>query len=126
MQNSRQPAALYAALRFVVTSSIPSVHKATLIDVLLQAVCDAEANESHRQTDAANHTQCQEHEIELLESFLKNRIAANWQEADQAVMHLAMQLDRDPRVVRDKAKELGLGRAVDYWLSKSLEQVRAD
>jgi hypothetical protein len=126
MQNSCQPDALHAALRFVVTSSIPSAHKATLIDVLVQAVRDAEANESPRHTSTANRTEWQEHEIELLKSFLRDRVATSWQDADESVMQLAMQLDRDPRAVREKATEVGLGIAVDYWLSKSIQKARAE
>lgn len=126
MQDSRRPAALHAALRFVITSSsILADHKATLIDVLLQALRDDEAAHLHQQ-EAAQQTyrEWQEDEIVLLKSFLTDRVARNWQDADETVMHLATQLHRDPRSVRDKATEVGLGASVDYWLSKSLKQTR--
>lgn len=124
MQNSRGPTALHAALRYVVTSSVPSEHKATLIDVLLQALRDEEATESSRRAAAQAHRQWDEHEIALLKSFLKDRVAGSWQDADEAVMHLATQLHRDPRSVRKKATEMGLGASVDYWLSKALKKAR--
>lgn len=41
-------------------------------------------------------------------------------------MHVASQLRRDPRSVREKAKEVGLGASVDYWLSKTLKQARRE
>lgn len=128
MQDSSRPAALHAALRFVITNSNLSEHKATLIDVLLQALRDDEAAELHRQATAVaqNCREWQEEEIALLKSFLKDRVARNWQDADETVMHLAMQLHRDPRSVRDMATELGLGISVDYGLSKALKRARGE
>lgn len=126
MQDSRRPAALHAALRFVITADVPSDHKAILIELLLQALRDDEAAELRRQHVSRDCREWQEHELVVLESFLRNRIARNWQDADESVMHLAMQLHRDPRSVRDKAKEVGLGASVDYWLSKTLKQARGD
>jgi hypothetical protein len=124
MQDSDRPAALHAALRFVITGDIPSEHKATLIEVLTQALRDDAAAELRRQALAHAHGEWQEHEIEQLKAFLHDRIARSWQHADECVMHLAAQLHRDPRSVRDKATDLGLGASVDYRLATALRRAR--
>lgn len=118
MQDLPRAAALHAALQYVIKSNFLSEHKATLIDVLLQALRDGEAAELHQQT-AAQSYEWEEHEIVLLKSFLKDRVPKSWQDADESVMHLATRLHRDPRSVRDKAAEVGLGASVDYRLSKA-------
>jgi hypothetical protein len=124
MQDSDRPAALHAALQFVITSSIPSEHKATLIEVLTRALRDDEAAELRRQAVANARGEWQEHEIEQLKAFLRDRIARSWQHADECVMHLAAQLHRDPRSVRDKATDLGLGASVDYRFAMARRQTR--
>ena len=120
MPKSLRPAALHAALRFVIKSDMPAEHKATLIEVLTQAVRDDEAAELHRETVVQAQGPWQEHEIAELKTFLDGRTARSWQHADEGVMHLAAQLHRDPSSVRHKATELGLGRAVDYRFAKRL------
>lgn len=122
MQDSRRPAALHAALRFVITSDMPAEHKATLIEVLTQALRDDESAELHRQAAAQGRGEWQEDEIAQLKSFLQDRVARSWQDADECVMHVAAQLHRDPRSVRDKAMGLGLGASVDYRCAKALKQ----
>jgi hypothetical protein len=125
MQDSRS-AALHSALRYVITSDIPSGHKATLIEVLTQALRDDETAELRRQAVAQTGGTWQEHEIMQLKSFLQDRVARSWQHADECVMHLAAQLHRDPRSVRDKATELGLGASVDYRFAKAITQTRGE
>lgn len=114
MRISNRPAALHAALRFVVTSDMPSEYKATLIEVLTQAVRDDEAAERYRESAAQAEGEWQEHEIVELKSFLHGQTVRSWQHADECVMQLATRLHRDPASVRHKATELGLGTAVDY------------
>jgi len=127
MQESHRPAALHAALRFVITSEILSEHKATLIEVLLQALRDdASAADRRREAVAQAGGAWQEHEIVQLKSFLQDRIARSWQDADESVMHLATQLHRDPRSVRGKATELGLDAAVDYRRATALKHARRE
>jgi hypothetical protein len=116
---SRQ-ASLHAALRFIVTSDMPAEHKATLIEVVTQALRDGEAFELHREAAALTQAEWQEHEIAELKTFLEGRTATSWQHADECVMRLSAQLHRDPHSVRHKATELGLGMAVDYRLTKHL------
>jgi hypothetical protein len=124
MRSLNRPAALHAALRFVIASNMPSDHKATLIEVLTQAVRDDEAAEIHREAAAQAQGEWQEHEVVQLKSFLHGRTARSWQHADECVMHLSAQLHRDPGSVRQKATELGLGTAVDYRFAKQLGQGR--
>lgn len=127
MQDSHRATALRAALGFVVTDDMPSEHKATLIEVLTQALRDDDAaTKSRGQASAHTPKEWQEHEIVHLKSFLPGRIAKSWQHADECVMHLAAQLHRDPRSVRDKATELGFGAAVDYRHSKALKRASSE
>lgn len=124
MKHSHRPAALHAALRFVITSELPSEHKVTLIEVLTQAIRDGEAAELHRQSVARSQGEWQEHEVEELKSLLHGLTARSWQHADECVMQLATRLHRDPASVRHKATELGLGTAVDYRFVRQLKLSR--
>ena len=125
-KDPRRPAALHAALRFVITSELPSEYKPTLIEVLTQAIRDEEAASLRREAVAQSQGEWQEPEIERLKSLLHGRIAKSWQHADECVMQLAMQLHRDPVSVRHKATELGLGTAVDYRFARQQEQAREE
>lgn len=114
MKHPHRSAALHAALRFVIPSQLPSEHKATLIEVLTQAIRDDEAAELLREAAARSPGEWREHEIVELKSLLHDQTARSWQDADERVMRLSRQLHRDPASVRHKATELGLGSAVDY------------
>ena len=124
MRDPRRLAALHAALRFVITNETGAEHKPILIDVLTQALRDDETAELQQRALALARGEWQEHEIEHLTSFLHDRLAKSWQQADECVTHLAAQLHRDPQSVRDKATELGLGAAVDYRFAKKVKQAR--
>jgi hypothetical protein len=87
---------------------------------------DDETAELSRRALASAGGEWQEHEIAHLTSFLHDRPAKSWQQADECVMHLAAQLHRDPQAVRDKATELGLGAAVDYRFAKTIKQARGE
>lgn len=126
MQDSNRQAALNAALRFVIASDIQAQHKATLIEVLTQALRDEGAAERRLQASAKAEGEWLEHEIVQLKSFLHDRTARSWQHADESVMHMAAQLHRDPTSVRNKATELGLGASVDYRLAKAIVAARSD
>jgi hypothetical protein len=101
-------------------SDVLSHHKATLIDVLTQAMRDEDAVALRRRAAAQAQGEWLDHEIVQLKSFLQGRTAKSWQQADESVMHLAARLNRPPDSVRAKAAELGLGVAVDYKLAKSI------
>lgn len=123
VRDSRRSTALQTALQFVsTTSDIPSEHKLMLIELLTQALRDDESAELSRRAVAQAGAEWQEHEITHLKSFLQGRLANSWQHADEGVMQLAAQLHRDPQSVRDKAKQLGLGAAVDYRYAKAMRQ----
>ncbi|MBL8265686.1 hypothetical protein [Steroidobacter sp.] len=124
MKHPHRPAALHAALRFVITSEMPAEHKATLIEVLTQAIRDDEAAELHRQAAARAQGEWQEQEIVELKSFLHGQTARSWQHADECVMQIATRLHRDPAAVRLKATELGLGTAVDYRFVRQFKLTR--
>jgi hypothetical protein len=115
-------AALRAALQFVIASDMPSAHKATLIEVLTQTMRDDETAELKRREIAQAGHEWQEHEITHLKVFLQHRLAKSWQHADECLMQIAAQLHRDPRTVREKATQLGLGASVDYRFAKALQQ----
>jgi hypothetical protein len=110
----------------VVTSDLPSDHKATLIAVVTQALRDEEAVEVTRQAGARGRGLWQDDEVVQLKGFLQGKIAGSWQHADECVMHMAAQLRRDPRSIRDKAAELGLGASVDYRLARALSQTQSE
>lgn len=126
MRDPRRLAALHAALRFVITNETGAEHKATLIDLLTQALRDDETAELSRRAVAQAGGEWKEHEVEQLTSFLRDRLARSWQHADENVMQLAAQLHRAPQDVRDKATQLGLGRAVDYRFAKAIRQASGD
>ena len=124
MKHPPRSVALHAALRFVITRDLPSEHKATLIEVLTQAIRDDEAAELHRQEVAQSQGEWQEDEIVQLQTFLHGQTARSWQHADECVMQLATRLHRDPASVRHKATELGLGPAVDYGFVRQFKLSR--
>lgn len=126
MQDSRRAAALHAALRFVVTNATLSEHKPIIIDVLTQALRDDETAELSRHAVAQAGGEWQEHEIAQLTSLLQGRFARSWQHADEHVMQVAAQLHRDPRSVREKATQLGLGASVDYRFAKAIKQAQGE
>ena len=126
MQDSQRAAALSATLRFVIACDMPSQHKATLIDVLTQAMREENAAELRRHTVARAQGEWRDHEIMELRSFLQGRTATSWQQADQCVMQVAAQLHRAPDSVRAKAAELGFGAAVDYQLAQRISKPGTD
>jgi hypothetical protein len=83
---------------------------------------DDETAELRRREIARAGAEWQEHEISHLRSFLQHRLARSWQHADESLMQVAAQLHRDPRSVRDKATQLGLGASVDYRCAKELQR----
>jgi len=119
MQKSDRATALYAALKFVTGSSALSEHRGILIDVLLQALQDEGAAVELEKEALGRLKKWQDDEIALFQAFLKDRVARNWQEADENVMYLATKLQRDPRSVREKATDMGLGVGVDYTIAKA-------
>ena len=115
--------ALREALQYLMTSDIPSRHKAVLIEAVMQTLSDRES----AQASAASLPQpsaWQEREVEELRAVLEGRIAGSWQEADELLTRCARQLGRHPDDVRQQAALLGLGAAVDYRQARAITSER--
>ena len=125
MNDSLTPAALHAALRYVVTSDILAEHKAVLIEALTQAIRDQETVRLRRTAEQPD-AQWQAHEQTLLQTFLVGKVANSWQQADEFLTQIAAQLHRTPRDVRAKATELGVGAGVDYRLAREVRKARQE
>lgn len=99
---------------------MPSQHKDVLLEVLGQALRDAEASLTNRADAARNENRPWElQEEQVIEAFLKGKTAISWQHADELLMRLAGQLHRTPQDVRNKATALGFGIGVDYRQAKA-------
>jgi hypothetical protein len=99
-----------------------SAHKETLIEVLTHTMRDDGTPDLRRREFVQAGAEWQEHEITHLRLFLQHRLARSWQHAAECLMQVAAQLHRDPRSVRDKATQLGLGASVDYRCAKELQR----
>ncbi len=110
---------MHAALRFVVVSDIPFDHKRVLIDVLTHALREADAAEVRLKNADVAPQPWQPEDVTRLESMLEGKVARGWQHADEILLRIAADLHRDPRDVRAKATQAGLGRAVDYAIAKA-------
>ena len=110
---------MHAALRFLVVSDLPSVHKRVLIDVLTQVLRAADAEELRLRNAREEPPPWRPEEIARLESLLEHRIARSWQHADEILLGAAAQLRRSPADIRAKATQLGRGAAVDYAIAKA-------
>jgi hypothetical protein len=106
---------------------MPSAHRVTLIEVLTQTMRDNATAELRRGREFVQAgAEWQENEITHLKIFLQRRLAKSWQHADECLMQIAAQLHRDPRSVRDKATQLGLGASVDFRCAKALQQASGE
>ena len=111
-------AKLRDTLEFLPQSNIPAEYKRVLIEMVeaalraARAVVDLPAGKQ-------DGSEWQPQEVQVVEEFLKGKVAANWQHADEQLMHLAAQLHRAPDDVKKKASELGLGVGVDYRQAKA-------
>jgi hypothetical protein len=124
MTDSPTSAALRSALQFVASGDIPSHHKAVLIDAVTQVLRFQESARTQSLASAPLGAAWQEQEVATLQSFLQGRVAKNWQQGDEFLTRLALQLHRSPRDVRAKAAELGLGAGVDYGLARILTRTQ--
>ena len=126
MRDSHTLDALHAALRFVIGDDTPAEHKAVLIEVLTQRLRDQEAAYLRGQAAEQAGEEWQPHEVTQLQTFLQGKIAKGWQHADESLMYLSAQLHRDPRSVRTKATELGLGAGVDFRVAKVVKRAQEE
>ena len=108
---------LRGALALLPDMNIPAQYKRVIIEAVETAVRVAEAGDAPVLQPGAG--EWQPHEVQLVEEFLKGKIAANWQHADERLMHLAGVLHRSREDIKNKASELGLGVGVDYRQAKA-------
>lgn len=119
MPHAFEPDAMRDTLQYLIASDIPAEHKRILIEALAQALRNGE-NEGRRLEAIQNAGSIwQPQETEAIAEFLRDKIARNWQHADELLMQLSGQLHRHPDDVRAKATELGFGIGVDYKLAKA-------
>lgn len=110
--------ALQAALQYVMSSDIPSEHKAVVIDLLTAALRNRDTQHIEAVASANESVVWQEVDTQKLKALLAGKVANSWQNADEVLMQLAKHLGRDPKTVRSKAIELGFGESVDFRLAK--------
>jgi hypothetical protein len=118
MTQTHSAASMRNALQFLLSSDIPSDHKAVLIEALTFAMRDHDARQLELTTALDATGPWQPEETARLEAFLTGKVARSWQHADEILTHLASQLHRNPHYVRSKATELGFGESIDYRLAK--------
>ena len=56
-------------------------------------------------------------DLDDLRAVLTGRVAMSWSEERMNVTEAALRVRRSEKIVRKKAIELGLARAVDYWMN---------
>ncbi len=113
MSNSSE-IAKRAALQFVLSSDMPSEHKA----VILEGLRDSLANDASVPAARVPEPEWNPHDETEIHEFLAGKLAHGWQHADELVMALSARLHREPDAVRRKAVELGHGASVDYRLAR--------
>jgi hypothetical protein len=116
-ESDEKAAMLREALGFLPECNIPAQYKRLIIDAVETAARAAEASGMPQVRPDAS--EWQPHEVQLVQEFLAGKVAANWQHADERLMHLAVTLRRTPDDIKRKASELGLGVGVDYWQAKA-------
>jgi len=126
MQDSREPAALRAALQYVLSSEMPSEHKTVLIEALTRALRAEDSARTAREAAASARSEWSAGEVRVLEQRLAGRVATSWQDADEQLLQLAGELQRTVEDVRDKALEVGVGAGVDYRLAKKRKASEED
>jgi hypothetical protein len=105
-------------LQYLMSCDMPSEHKRVLIDALTQVMRN-EDTASDEQTATQGLRPWQPPELDQLREFLSNRVARSWQDADEVLTQLAVELQRNPADVRAKARELGLASSIDFAVARS-------
>ena len=118
MQDAREPAALRAALQYVLSSEIPSEHKTVLIEALTRALRAEDSERTAREAADTARSEWSPREARMLEDRLAGKVAKSWQDADEQLLQLAGELQRSVEDVRNKALEMGVGAGIDYRLAK--------
>ena len=124
IRDAHSSAALEAALQFMMSSDIPSNHKAVVIELLTSALRNHETQHIEAVASAHESVPWQEADSERLKALLAGKVANSWQHADELLMQLANSLGRDSTTVRSKAIELGFGASIDFRLAKQAARNR--
>lgn len=126
MQDAREPAALRAALQYVLSSDIPSEHKAVLIEALTRSLRAEDSARAAREVAEQRSSDWTPAEVQNLQSRLAGKVAKSWQDADEQLIQLAGELRRSTDDVRNKALEMGAGVGIDYRLAKERREPEDD
>lgn len=118
MRDIHSPGALQAALQFMMSSDVPSDHKAVIIDLLTSALRNRDTQHNEAVASARHSLAWEDADTQQIRASLTGKTANSWQQADELLMQLANDLRRDPITVRSKAIELGFGESVDFRLAK--------
>ena len=123
MQDTHTPGATRAALQYVLTSDMPSQHRAVLIELLTEALRNEDKDKEGLRSRAARvEAEWRSDEMQQLQTFLDGKIAISWQHADELLMRIATDLRRTPYDVRKKATEIGLAAGIDYSVARTRPQ----
>src|SRR5690606_22876231 len=126
MQDAREPAALRAALQYVLSNDIPSEHKAVLIEALTGSLGAEDSARAAGEVAEQRSPEWTPAEVQNLQSRLAGKVAKSWQDADEQLMQLAGELRRSTDDVRNKALEMGAGVGIDYRLAKERREPEDD
>lgn len=126
MRDIHSADALQAALQYMMSSDIPSDHKAVVLELLTRALRDRDTQRIEAVASAHESIAWQDDETSQMRTFLGGKVANSWQHADELLMQLAHHLHRDPNYVRSKATELGFGESVDFRLAKLRARAAAE
>ena len=118
IRDAHSSGALEAALQYMMSSDIPSEHKAVVIDLLTAALRRHETQHIEAVATAHGSIPWQEADTQKLQALLGGKLANSWQHADEVLMQVANAMGRDPSIVRSKANELGLAESIDFRLAK--------
>jgi hypothetical protein len=117
-------AVLRETLEYLPQGNIPAEYKRVLIETMeaaLESALQKAQAGMNRPAAKADSYEWRPEEVLIVETFLKGKVAANWQHADEQLMHLAGLLHRPIEEIKNKASELGLGVGVDYRQAKQLK-----
>lgn len=110
---------LRAALDYLNSDDISEAHRNPLKRATEAAILESTEEFEKHQNTANDGKRWSDAEIEVLRNVLEN--AGNPKSYNEEFHNLevaSLRLKRSPKIVKRKAVEIGLGKAVDYWLAK--------
>ena len=125
MRDTHSISALRAALQYTKSSDMPADHKVVLLALLTEALRDQQDQDVKTDLHGNAAKPWLASDTTTVQAFLTGKVATSWQHADELLISLAAKLGRDPRYVRIRASDLGLGAGVDFRLARALMAERA-